>query len=163
MARLPLLLLAAPIAISPKAAHAEQASAVMTVSATVVENCSVTAQPMIFTLDTSGGNARAQAPIAVSCTPGTTYAIGLDRGMHGDGQLRRMRDPASGEYLAYEIFSDGARSAPWGGRNGIDTISGQAEPGGERRIYYAYGEVDQQAARIEAGNYSDSVVVTVNF
>ena len=161
--KLPLLLLAAPIAISPAAVHAQQASAVMTVSATVAENCSVTAQSMIFTLDTAGGNARAQAPIAVSCTPGTAYAIGLDPGLHGDGQVRRMRDPATGEYLAYEIFSDGAHSARWGGDVGVDTVSGQAQPDGERRIFHAYGRVRQQAARIEAGNYSDSIVVTVNF
>ena len=163
MARLPLLLLAAPIAISPEAARAEQASAVMTVSAVVTENCSVTAQPMVFVLDTSGGSKRAQAPIAVSCTPGTAYAIGLDRGLHGDGQVRRMRDPASGEYIAYEIFTDGAHSARWGAAGATDMVTGQAESGGERQIYHAYGEVRQQATRIEAGNYSDSVVVTVNF
>ncbi len=46
-----------------------------------------------------------------------------------------MRDPASDEYLAYEIFSDAAPASRWSSRHGVDTADGEAPVGGEHGFF----------------------------
>lgn len=156
-----LALLAAFVATALAApAEAGQATAVMQVRATVVESCSVSADMMDFALDNApGARAEGQAAVALSCNGPAAYEIALDAGQNG---AREMVDPATGESLAYEIYSDAARTTRWGDALGVDTVAGTAGDDGTAQLT-AYGATLAKAEGLAAGTYADSVVVTVNF
>ena len=141
-------------------AEARQAEAVLHVSAVVEESCSVNANPLDFALDTTAGaRAHGQASIDLSCSGPTVFEIALDTGQNG---ARRMLDSASGQTLAYEIYSDAARSVRWGNASGVDTVAGAADANGKATLT-AYGSTFANVERVAAGTYSDAVAVTVNF
>ncbi|QYJ07384.1 Csu type fimbrial protein [Qipengyuania flava] len=141
-------------------AEAGQATAVMQVRATVVESCSVSADTMDFALDTApGARAEGQAGVALSCNGPAAYEIALDAGQSG---AREMVDPATGQSLAYEIYSDAARTTRWGDALGVDTVAGTAGDDGTAQLT-AYGATLANADGLAAGTYADAVVVTVNF
>lgn len=144
-------------------AHAETAGATMAVSATVVETCSVAASPLSFRLaNTPGLDAQAQSTIALNCNSATGFEIALDPGGNAAGGVRRMVESESGAALAYEIYSDAARSIPWGDDAGVDTVAGAAGPG-RGVVFTAYGSIVPSMAQLAPGRYTDTVVVTVNF
>lgn len=147
-------------AVSGVPAWAGQADAIMQVRATVVESCSASAHPLEFTLDTApGARAQGQAAVELSCNGPTAYEIALDTGQNG---ARQMVDPVSGRMLAYEIYSDAARTVRWGNALGVDTVAGMADLDG-KAVLTAYGATLASAERTVSGTYSDAVVVTVNF
>lgn len=144
----------------PQAALAGEASAVMAVSLTVEESCSVSASPMNFAMQSDdGANGQAQSDIALSCTPGTQFEVAIDSGTNAQGDARRLIDPATGAAVNYEIYADAGRSQVWG--DGASTVGGDSGATGQRTIT-AYGEV-RRNGRIAPGTYSDMVVVSVNF
>lgn len=156
LAALPAVALAGP-------AVAGQASAVLEVRAVVVESCSVTADTLDFALDTApGARAQGQASVALSCNGPAAYEVALDSGRNGSGGVRQMVDPESGRALAYEIYSDAARTARWGNVLGVDTLAGTADADG-RAVLTAYGVTLTDGSSLAAGSYADAVVVTVNF
>ena len=141
-------------------AEARQAEAVLHVSAVVEESCSASADPLDFVLDTTvGASAHGQASIDLSCSGPTAFEIALDTGQNG---ARRMLDSASGQTLAYEIYSDAARNVRWGNASGVDTVAGAADANGKATLT-AYGSTFANVERVAAGTYSDAVAVTVNF
>jgi spore coat protein U-like protein len=67
----------------------------------------------------------------------------------------------AGEYLAYEIYKDTTRSTVWG--NSLDTaLDIPAAPNRNPRTFTAYGRI-AAAQDATVGNYTDTVVATVNF
>ncbi|MBX7482163.1 Csu type fimbrial protein [Qipengyuania qiaonensis] len=141
-------------------ALAGQANAVMQVRAEVVESCSASAGHLEFALDAAdGAKALGQAAVVLSCDGPAAYEIALDAGQNG---VRRMVDPASGATLAYEIYSDAARSLRWGNTRGSDTVAGMADADG-KAVLTAYGATLGGGERLPAGTYADAVVVTVDF
>lgn len=144
-------------------AQAETTSATMAISATVVETCSVAASPLSFRLaNTPGLSATAQSTIALSCNSATGFEIALDPGANAAGDIRHMVDMASGAALEYEIYSDAARSSPWGNNAGVDTVAGAAEAGRDV-VLTAYGSIVPSMVELAPGTYTDTIVVTVNF
>lgn len=142
-------------------AAAGTSSATMPVVLTVTDACAVSAGPMVFAMDSAATRATAQAAVALECSPGAAFEIGLDRGTHAAGQTRRMRNEA-GQYVTYEIYRDPARRERWGGSMGGDTVGGRAAKG-TQLAFTAYGEVTNTGGHVAPGTYSDMVVVTVNF
>lgn len=144
-------------------AWAGDTSARMAVSLSVSDGCSISASPMEFAMEAQGGApVLAQASVALACSPKTTYEIAIDRGGNAAGSTRHMADPASGALVAYEVYSDAARTARWGDRPGNDTVGGHVDSAGPV-VHTAYGEVTRGAEQIAAGAYSDILVVTVSF
>ncbi|MGI8944470.1 MAG: Csu type fimbrial protein [Qipengyuania sp.] len=144
-------------------ALAGQASGTMSVSAVVIDNCSVSASPMAFQLGNApGSSATAQSSVALECNSPMAYEVALDAGRNPDGAHRRMADPGTGALLTYEIYSDPSHSSRWGDRYGVDTVAGTLETDG-RAILVAYGAIDPAATRLTPGTYTDTVVVTVAF
>ena len=136
-------------------------SAAMSVSLEVQPNCTVAVEPLAFgpvSVETTGSPS-ATASIDVACGPGVAFAVSLDGGLHSSDGTRRVLDPASGAYVAYDIFVDPAHSRRWG-------FSGESVPAtttaaGTAHLT-AYGRVES-GAEVAAGNYADVVTVTTVF
>lgn len=130
------------------------------VQANVGANCSVTAQNIDFgshgVLDAA---ADAAGGIDVSCTPGTTYNVGLNNGLSGTGPTER-RMTLGGQAVTYGLYMDAARSRPWGGTIGTDTLAGVGA--GATQNLPVYGRVPAQSTP-PPGTYTDTVVVTVTY
>ena len=150
-------------AMAPRASAAT-ATANLTVSATVTNNCTVTTNALAFgSYDPVVANAAATldgtGAVSVACTRGATATVGLGGGSNASGSTRRLGD-GSGNYLAYELYSDSGRSAVWNA--GAGTLSLSAAPSRAARDFTVYGRVAGNQD-VPAGTYGDTVVATVNF
>ena len=132
-----------------------------TVQATNTGSCTVSATTLDFgnqgVLDAS---VDATNTIDIVCTQDAAYTIGLDGGLSGatDPELRKMTRAT--EEITYAIYSDSARTAPWGDTIGTNTVSGVGN--GSTQSYTGYGRVPAQTTP-SPGDYTDTIVVTVTY
>jgi spore coat protein U domain-containing protein, fimbrial subunit CupE1/2/3/6 len=137
----------------------------LTVSATVSKNCTITTAPVTFgAYDPVAVNATnpldAVGTITVTCTKGAVAKVGLNPGGNAEGTTRRMSG-GTAAYLTYELYTDPGRADVWG--NTVDTALDIPEaPNRNPRSFTVYGRV-AQAQDATVGNYTDTVVATVNF
>lgn len=135
----------------------------MQVTATVVDNCVVTAAPMAFgTLTTlGGGNIDTQANISLTCTPNAVYDVALDLGLTGAaGQRYLVNDVDAAQKIPYDVYTDATRTDAWG--TGVSlSVVGTATGGTDTLV--AYGRIPTTATAVTAGSYADTVTVTVTF
>ena len=131
------------------------------VSAKVQAVCEVTASDLDFGNYSSqaGSPLRGTALLRATCTPNTTYDVGLDQGQSGATvNERKMMSRASS--LNYQLYSDSARSAIWGNTTGTDTVTGVGT--GSVIGHNVYGSVPA-AQSIPAGDYVDTITVRVYY
>jgi spore coat protein U-like protein len=98
-------------------------------------------------------NLDGQGKVTVACTKGHAANIGLGNGSNG----RKLSD-GNGNLLTYEMYSDSNRSAAWTSQ-GISTGAALSKAA---RDFTVYGRIPSNQD-VPAGNYSDTVVATVNF
>jgi spore coat protein U-like protein len=148
--------------------HAGSATSSFTVSAAVVASCTISTTTLAFgnydpivtnastALDVNGS-------VTITCTKGSTTTIGLDAGQNAAqavGTTRAMQ-VAGPDYLSYELYQDAGRSTLWGNSGG-SLFTPAAAPNKNPRTFTIYGRVPAgQSSTI--GNYTDTVVATVNF
>lgn len=144
-----LLVLAAP-------AQAGTASGTLPVILTVLPGCAVSAAPLAFTA-AGGRAAEADAPIEVRCSSETGIEVWLDEGQHAVGGRRRLADEG-GAAVPYAIYTDPARTRLWTG----SPIMARAGPLQALRLV-AYGRIEPTATAVRAGEYRDTVAITVAF
>jgi spore coat protein U-like protein len=145
-------------------ASAATATANLAVSATVTNNCTISTAPLAFgSYDPVAANAASNldgtGTVIVACTKGTAATIGLGLGSNASGSTRRLTDGAN--YLTYELYQDAPRATVWGNA-GADLYSPGAAPSKASRNFTVYGRVPANQD-VPSGNYSDTVVATVNF
>lgn len=146
--------------ISGLPAAAAMTSATMTVSATVEQSCNLDVRPLRFeALRSDAPYAEADSSLAVACTPNTPFVVTLDDGQHRADGRRRLANSAGGSFLAYDLYSDAARTRRWGAGQ-AESVSGQVA-GGKTVTLPIYGRIE--AASATPGAYSDVVTVTVSF
>ena len=159
-----IMLAAGAAALSASPAFAATDTDDMLVTATVIDNCTVTASPMAFGTLTTLGSADidSSATIALACTPDAAYDVSLDLGLNaGVGTQRELVNGAdSTQRIPYDVYQDAARTAAWSSGAG-NTVAGTAT-GGVATLT-AYGRIPSTATAVTAGSYSDSVTVTVTF
>lgn len=130
------------------------------VTAVVDNNCLIEAQDINFgKVGLIDQPLLAEGLLTVTCTPGTSYWIGLNGGTSGshDPNQREMKS-ASGNVVVYGLYMDTNGSYPWGDINGINTISGTGS--GEVTVP-VYALVQPQS--VSVGVYSDYVIATINY
>ena len=143
------------------------ATANLTSTATVTASCLIAANPMAFgAYDplTGGGQAVFQTTtISVQCTNGMDAPpITMDQGQNpqtgstGTTPLRQMINGAA--LLTYNLYSEDSYAAVWG-TAGITSPN----PNGAAQNMTVYGKIDGGQTTVPAGNYTDTVVVTVTF
>jgi spore coat protein U-like protein len=145
--------------------HADSATAVIQVSASVRRNCIIATQPLAYgAYDPVGSNVTspldATATIQLTCTKGTSAQIGLDPGANAQGAVRRLTDGSTG-FLSYELYQDTGHSIVWT-NTGSGILDAGAAPSKQPRPFTVYGRI-AGGQDVPVGSYTDSVVATVNF
>lgn len=141
----------------------------MSVSATVSNNCTISAGALAFgsydPIVTNATTALDQtATLTVTCTQGASATVTLgqganaDTGSTDDAPLRRLN--TGSEYLSYALYSDSARTTVFGNTAG----TGAAYTGtGSSGTITVYGRITAGQTSANAGSYSDTVVATITF
>jgi spore coat protein U-like protein len=158
--------LCALASLAPIAAHAaDHVTAEVQVTATVIPNCRLTIDPLVFgSYDPLGAHNVASldgaAQLTVACTRETQATIVMDGGRNAgqDAPIRLLS--ARGENLSYQLFRDSARTQVWG--RGSDAFAFVSEGGiaGQRVTVYARIPPGQE---VPAGTYTDVVTASVDF
>lgn len=154
---------AAFLTATPAMADTKQSN--MAVSASVAANCTISAGALAFgSVDTLSATAvTGTATVAIACTNGTTWSTTADVGT-GPGATfasRRLRT-AGGDVLNYSLFTDAGRTIVWGD----GTSSSSAIPGtgtGTNQNVTIYGRIPAGQTGAPAGNYTDTVSVTITY
>jgi spore coat protein U-like protein len=147
------------------AAQAATKTASFTVSATVGKNCTISAANLALGEFVGDNNLTAESDITVRCTAGTAFDIALDDGGTGSYAGRRMVGPG-GDFLVYNLYTDGTYGAVWGDNSGTTDLVGGLGAGMAvpitRTVYGRLLAADNVAA-VEAGAYSDTIVATITY
>lgn len=149
-----------------QAVAAGSANSNLGVSASVVDNCTISSVPVAFgTYDTIGANATApltaNGSVTVLCTNGATASVALGQGVNpiGNVPVTPVRQMASGaDMLGYTLYSDESLAVPWG----ATTSAVSATADGTAHEMTVYGRIDA-GKNVPKGTYADTVVATVNF
>lgn len=133
---------------------------------TITNTCALTTAPTNLAFGSTGvltGAVDAQSTVKVTCTTGAPYNIGLDAGANessaNDVTTRRMTDGAS-HYVNYSMFTTSGHNSVWGDSIGSNTVSSNGT--GSEQSFTVYGRVPAQTTP-QAGDYADTVVVTVTY
>ncbi|MEO6984444.1 MAG: spore coat U domain-containing protein [Paralcaligenes sp.] len=136
------------------------------VSASVPNMCNVTTSDLNFGAVSSmaAGPITGSSTLNVQCTNGTLYQVGLSNGINGTGGTNRsMKNTSTATLVSYDLYQDAARSVRWGNNSaaGGDTLNGQSGTGIFTPVT-VYGRAFPTAA-VTAGNYADTVTVTLYY
>lgn len=146
------------------AGNATQEQQNMNFSVAVSQGCSITgvADTAFSTIDgnfTSNTDS-SSGGVTVLCTSGTPYSIGLGNGQHHNGTSRTMTDGNS-NFIAYGVYQNNGYSTAWGDIGSGNEVSGTGN--GAHQSSTVYARIPSGQTAVPAGNYSDVVVVTLNF
>jgi spore coat protein U-like protein len=145
-------------------AFAGQATNTLPVRVQVYTGCSLVTRPLTF--DATGivgtNPIDATTTITVRCTPNTDFDVDIDTGLYANGASanRRMFSASTNSYVSYDVFRDSPRSNVWG-RGKTRNVAGNSGSGAPLDIVL-YGRV-QNTGKIVAGDYKDTLLVTLNF
>ena len=143
-------------------AVAATATTTFSVTAEVVTTCNITSTNMAFG-SYSGLLLNSTATLNATCSTGTPYTIGLNAGT-GTGAtvaVRKMKGPAV-EELNYTLSQDSAHTINWGDTPpGTDTVAGVGNSIGVQP-HTVFGQIPASQF-IQAGEYSDTITVTLTF
>ncbi len=145
------------------------ATANLTVSATVANNCAISTTAVAFgNYDPIVANAatalNSTGTVTVTCTTGSSPVITLGQGSNANTgstdpvPLRRMG--SSGSFLAYYLYQNTARTTVWGNTSGTGPAA--VTGNGAAQAYTVYGQIPS-GQNVAAGSYTDTVVATVTF
>ncbi|AOI91797.1 spore coat U domain-containing protein [Burkholderia pseudomultivorans] len=131
-------------------------------TATVVNNCNISATNVSFgTASVLSGALTATGSITAQCTNGDAWKIALNGGGSGNVMARQMQRSGGGGTIGYGLYTDAARSIPWGdGTGGSSTVTGVGT--GTSQVVTVYGTVPAQTTPAP-GNYSDTITATISF
>ncbi len=150
-------------------AQAGNTTTTFAVTATVVNSCVInSASALGFgNYDVNLGSAvNGTSTINVNCTKGDAYTIALDYGAHGGTAANRIMQDTGTDTLNYNLYTDSAHTLVWnsscGAGNNCDGGTGAGPGVGNQQTYTVYGQIPA-GQNVPAGNYSDSITVTVTF
>jgi len=151
----------APIGLDPAGAGTTTAN--LRIQATVVSFCSVVGNTLDFgqVSQGGGGGQRPQTNINVTCTLGLPFQVGINNGSHADAGQRRMKNDASNDYLAYELYKSLTGNDRFGDAIVSERVNGIGT-GTTPVIVPVFGQIlSGQSA--PTGNYVDNATITVYF
>jgi spore coat protein U-like protein len=151
-------------------AAASDISQSMEVRLEVLSTCSLTSTSSIalqFGTQQNFGQPTAadidgRAALQVTCTADSDWSVYADLGENpGGADQRRVLNGATGTYVPYDLYSDEARSIPFGSTPAT-AISGSGSAAAPTDVV-VYGRIPAGAPLGATGLYRDSVVLTFSF
>jgi spore coat protein U-like protein len=159
------MLAAAVVLLAPATSFGASTTGSLDVQMTIVADCHVAAGT-VLNFGSQGAlvaDVDDEADLSITCTPGTSYTVGLDAGANagtpGDVDTRRMKNGTS-NFAEYQLYLANDRTTAWGETAGVDTVS--ATGTGSAQTFPVYGRVPAQTTP-SAGLYQDTVTVTMTF
>lgn len=147
-------------------ALAATAGSTLDVSATVTANCVVSTTALAFgNVDVTGGsNVDGTGGLSVTCTKDTGWTATADEGGSTGATLATRKLTDGTNFLNYALYTDSARTTVWGdgttaGADGTFTGIGT----GSAQASTIYGRIPSGQTSLPAGDYSDTVNVTVTY
>lgn len=114
----------------------------------------------------SVNNDDSTARIRIKCRGrgSVSYQILLSTGQTGNYFPRKMKiDDGGSQQLNYNIYTKGNRTIIWGdGTSGTSTKQKTKSSPFTKR-HTLYGQIPARQTTVKAGNYSDTILVTVNY
>jgi spore coat protein U-like protein len=131
----------------------------LTVTATVTNTCGLSGGTLAFGTYISGQQANLDVQGSINYTNCQTgvLTLELDNGANAANGQRRMK--SGNNFLVYQIYKTAARTTVWG--SGSDALQMQLLQSGSGSIP-VYGRIPGGQA-VPAGNYSDTVTITLTF
>jgi spore coat protein U-like protein len=131
-------------------------------------SCSVTTTPVVFNnYDVfSASPTNSSGRIVVNCnllpSQSMQVAISISTGGSGTFNTRQMKSATNSERLNYNLYTDPSCSAIWGdGSGGTSTVAARVSRQSSLTAP-VYGTIPARQ-NLSAGNYSDTLVVTVTW
>jgi spore coat protein U-like protein len=146
---------------STPAFAAGNATANLSIGASVTATCIVSTTALSFGSYTGATAINTTGTILVTCTNSTTYNVGLNAGSASGATVttRKMQNGAA--LLNYNLCSDSSSCATnWGNTSGTDTVPGSGN--GTQQTLTVYGVIPALQYPTP-GAYSDTVVATVYY
>ena len=133
-----------------------------TVSATVTNNCTISATNLSFgTAGVIGAGINATSSLSVTCTNNDAWRISINGGGSGNVAARVMQRTGGGGSVNYQLYTDSARTLAWGdGTGGTTRATGTGT--GLAQGVTVYGRVPSQTTP-RPGSYGDTVTATIEF
>lgn len=103
--------------------------------------------------------------VVFKCTSGTVMSIALDAGLNAGINMltgRRMKNTTTTETLTYQLYQDVSNTIIWG-NNVNGGLSRQVISDGTVQELKIYGSLLAASQRPSAGQYTDTVTVTVTY
>ncbi len=160
--RLAVLLLLTTLPWAGLHAQTQTATTTFKVTAKVQAVCYVTASDLAFGTYTSSSGSPLQGTTVLhtTCTPNSTYNIGLNEGTSPGATVNQRRMLSGTQILNYQLYSDAQRSKIWGNTTGTDTVVGTGT--GLSQDHTVFGSVP--AAQVSpAGDYQDLITVRIYY
>jgi len=160
------LLALGAVAAGPVLAQTSPQTSNMTVSATVTNNCTISAGALAFgnynpTVATA---VDAAATLTLTCTLNASTTITLDEGLHAGGgstpavPIRRMVNSVT-NFLSYTLYTTSGRTTVWNGTTGVAyTGTGVADTSVQ-----VFGRIPGSQSSLPSGSYTDTIVATITF
>ena len=155
------LIFAATMIASP--ALAGTATGTFNVTATVLNNCAVTASDLAFGNYSAGSPTAvtASTSVSVTCAPALNYTLSLDGGSTTSVPAARAMTDGANHNLVYGLYTTSAYTTVLGdGTGATATLPGVGT--GSVQSISIYGKIPA-AQFVNAGSYTDRVTVTVAY
>jgi len=133
-----------------------------TVKAKVLPACAIVMMTVVdFGSQTAlTSNIDRNVTMFVRCTDTTPYTITMDYGQNAQGHMRHMRLGSTPNLVHYLLHQDSNRTQPWGNN---DSGKKSAAGNGRNQSHGIYARVPPQTPRPPSGQYTDTVVVTIQY
>jgi spore coat protein U-like protein len=143
-------------------AHAVTKQTTFQVSATVTENCVISAAPMNLGDFNGTNNLTASSAITVRCTSGTDFDVGLNAGIAGSFANRVLTGPNASQLL-YNLYTGSDYGTVWD--NSTNRVDGVGTGMGTPVTLTVHGRLlaSQNAGALDQGTYSDTITATVEY
>lgn len=144
-------------------AFAATSTTTFTVSATVVDDCSVSADNLTFSnyTPTSASNDDATTTVYVTCTVNTAYNIGLNAGTGTGATVTTRKLTDTTNTVNYSLYQDSNHATVWGNTVSTDTVSSTGT--GSQQSFTVYGRIPGSQSTAVPGSYTDTITVTVTY
>jgi spore coat protein U-like protein len=136
----------------------------LSVQATVSSTCAVANAALPFgpVNPMLGASLSANVSLQVTCTQGTTFAVGLGDGQNASGGQRRMKGAISGQFLSYELYQDSGGATRFGDTVTAQRVANQVGLGATANAVAVYGSV-LSGQNVTADTYADTVPITIYY
>lgn len=147
-------------AMAAQGAWAATTTSNIAASASVTTVCTMDATPLAFGEVALSGATAGTATIAVTCTGGGAYTVGLGNGLHNVAAQRNLQSGVN--VLAYDMFKEVGRTTRWGDA-GAGLVSGTGSAA--EQVLTVYGEVTTGQTLVSGNGtpYTDTVLVTLTY